>query len=92
MIVIEVAFMAIIGIAIGQIIALGVNYYLSVNGIALSSTFDIGGVAMDTMRSEINLKSIVVPTLLVFFSSLLVSIFPALRAARTDPARTMRFH
>ncbi len=92
MIVIEVAFMAIIGIAIGQIIALGVNFYLSVNGIALSSTFDIGGVAMDTMRSEINLKSIVVPTLLVFFSSLLVSIFPALRAARTDPARTMRFH
>ena len=92
MIMLEVFFMSIIGIAIGETIGIALNYLLSIKGIYVGFSMDIGGIQMDRMFTEVNAKSIVVPSVLVFLSSVLVSFFPALRAARTVPAKTMRFH
>jgi ABC-type lipoprotein release transport system permease subunit len=42
------------------------------------------------MKGEINARSFYLPTLTVIVTSLLVCLPPALRAARTEPAQTMR--
>ena len=92
LIITEVFFMSIIGVSIGQILGLTANYILSIRGIKLNFQIDVAGIPFDTMRGEINLKSILVPTFIVLFSSIIVSFFPAIKAARTVPAKAMRFH
>jgi ABC-type lipoprotein release transport system permease subunit len=42
--------------------------------------------------SEINARSFYIPAITVIISATLVSIFPAVKAARTNPARSMRIH
>ncbi len=87
----EVAVMAIISALIGTIVALICNYYLSVAGINFGE-FTYGGVKFSTMYGEINLRSYIIPAFTVIASAMLVSIFPALRAAHTAPAKAMRMH
>jgi putative ABC transport system permease protein len=87
----EAALMAVISVLIGAVVALGCNYYLAKEGINLGE-FTYGGVKFSTMYGEINLRSYVIPAVTVVMSAILVSIFPALRAARTAPARAMRMH
>lgn len=91
MVLLEVLAMTIISLVIGCMTGLLVNYVFSVFGFKIPPT-EVGGIVMDTMKSEINAPSIYVPTLLVFFSALLVSIFPARMASKIQPARAMRLH
>jgi len=88
----ETFMMCIIGIVIGIVIGTGVNYGMSIHGIKLPEGYDLSGVVMDTMKSEVNAQSIYEPAILVLLTSLIVSIYPALKASRTKPAKTMRFH
>jgi putative ABC transport system permease protein len=88
----EMAILALGSIAVGTVIALAVNYALSIHGIALSDPYTYGGVTFDRFRTEINLRSIMIPALTVFFAAVVVAIFPGMKAARTDPARSMRMH
>ncbi len=44
------------------------------------------------MRSEINLRSFIIPAVTVLACAVLVSLVPAVKASRTEPARTMRMH
>ena len=78
----------IVGAAFGW----AANAYLSRHGIRFSSGLTYGGMVFDTMKSEINLRSFIIPAVTVFICAVLVSLFPALKAARTEPARTMRMH
>lgn len=87
----EVAVMAVLSAIIGTVVALGCNYYLSIEGLNIGE-FSYGGVTFSNLYSEINFHSYWIPGITVFVSALLVSIFPALRAARTAPARAMRIH
>jgi len=91
MVVIEVMAMAAISLVIGSLLGLLVNYIFSIYGFNIPPT-EVGGIVMDTMKSEINAPSIYIPALLVFFSALLVSLFPARMASRIQPARAMRLH
>jgi putative ABC transport system permease protein len=91
MVVAEVTVLALISIAIGTVLGMGCNWLMSLRGIKFPPT-DIGGVIFDTMKGEISAKSIYYPALLVLFSSFLVSVFPARRAARIEPAKAMRMH
>ncbi|MBU1355286.1 MAG: FtsX-like permease family protein [Candidatus Edwardsbacteria bacterium] len=91
MVVIEVMAMAAISLVIGSLLGLLVNYIFSIYGFNIPPT-EVGGIVMDTMKSEINAPSIYIPTLLVFFSALLVCIFPARMASKIQPARAMRLH
>jgi len=88
----EVNILAVICILIGTIVALGVNYWLSKHGIKLPQAFSYGGMKFEVMRSEINLRSFIIPAITVLISASLVSIIPALKAAKTDPAKAMRLH
>lgn len=85
----EVAVMATASIVIGFILSFGVNYWLSVQGISIG-TFSYGGVEFSGMYSEINARSYIIPAITVLVSSVLISLFPAIKAARTVPAKAMR--
>lgn len=92
LVVLEVVILSLIAMLAGAALGLGANLVLSRHGIRFSTGLTYGGMVFDTMKSEINLRSFTIPALTVILSALVVSFFPALKAARTDPARTMRMH
>lgn len=91
MVVIEVMAMTAISLVVGSLLGLLTNYIFSIYGFNIPPT-EVGGIVMDTMRSEINPQSFYTPALLVLFSALLVSLFPARMASKIQPARAMRLH
>ncbi len=88
----ETAVLTLASITAGIIVALAVNYALSIHGIVLSEPYSYGGVTFDRFRTEINLRSYLIPAVTVFVAAVFVAIFPGLKAAQTDPARSMRMH
>jgi ABC-type lipoprotein release transport system permease subunit len=88
----EVNILAIFSIIIGAILGTLFNYLLSFHGITLPQSFTYGGMEFKTMYTEVNARSIYIPLITVLFSAFVVSIFPALKAAKTEPARSMRIH
>lgn len=92
MVLLEVNILAIFCIILGILAGLGINYYTSVEGFTLPEPISYGGMKFQVMKGEVNFRSFFIPTLTVLFAATLVSIFPALKAAHTDPARSMRIH
>jgi putative ABC transport system permease protein len=92
LVLLEVLFLAVLFSAIGAGVGLGVNAYLSHHGIKFGSGLTYGGMVFDTMKSEINVRSFTIPAVTVIVCAVLVSLIPALKASRTEPARTMRLH
>ncbi|UCE25356.1 MAG: ABC transporter permease [Candidatus Zixiibacteriota bacterium] len=88
----EVMLMAVVSLVLGFLVSLPVNYWLSIDGINMGTTFTYGGMEFSTLYTEINTRSFVIPAITVFFSAIMVSFFPAVKAARTAPARAMRTH
>ena len=90
MVVTETALLAAASIVLGSILGFLLNLYFSRHGIALANPIEWGSVQFRYMKGEINARSFYLPTLTVTVTSLLVCLPPALKAARTEPAETMR--
>lgn len=88
----EMGFLSIMSIGTGALLAIGINYWFAVNGIPLNEPMTYGGMEFTHIFGEVKWDSIVIPGLTVIFSTLFVSIFPAIKAAKTEPAVTMRSH
>jgi len=88
----EVVLLAVMCSLIGAGLGFGANTLLSKYGIDIGEGFSYGGMKFHTMRAEINTRSFVIPAVTILFSAALISLFPGLKAARTEPARTMRMH
>ena len=88
----EVNILAFVSIIVGIGLGLLANYHLSHTGITLAEPLSYGGMEFKVMKAEINLRSFVIPALTIFLSATFVGLFPALKAAHTDPARSMRTH
>lgn len=88
----EVVIIAIVSICIGAILGTLINYLLSINGIKLPQEFTYGGMKFGTMYTEVNMRSLIIPAITVMFSAIIVSLFPAIKAARILPAKAMRTH
>ncbi len=86
----EVNTIALASLVIGAILAILANSLLAENGIPLPEAFDYGGMEFKRMYSAVTWDSLYIPALTVLFSALLVSFFPAMRAAQTKPAKAMR--
>ena len=92
MVLMEVNILGIVCIVAGTVVGLLLNYIFSVHGYSLPEPLTYGGMKFQHMLSEINARSFYIPAITVIISATLVSIFPAVKAARTDPARSMRMH
>jgi putative ABC transport system permease protein len=91
LIVLEILILAAVSIVLGFGLSLPVNSYLAHHPVSvLSKPVTFGGMQYKTLTAEISARSCVVPTLTVIVSALLVSLLPAVKAARTDPAKSIR--
>ncbi|MGM0465473.1 MAG: ABC transporter permease [Acidobacteriota bacterium] len=88
----EVNILAFFSVVLGIGAGLVVNMILSQHGISLSQPITWGGMEIQTMKAEINLRSFIIPAITIFLSATLVSFFPAVKAARTEPAEIMRMY
>ncbi len=88
----EVLIIALGSIVVGASLGTAGNYLLSIYGITLPQEFTYGGIKFQTMYAEVNTRSLIIPAITVILSAGIVSIFPALKAARILPARAMRAH
>jgi putative ABC transport system permease protein len=91
-VVLEVTILALICIILGSGLGYGANTLLYKYGIKIGEGFTYGGMKFETMRAEINLRSFLIPAITVILCAALISLLPAIKAARTEPAKTMRFH
>ncbi len=92
LVLVEVFFMAMISVFAAFFVSYALNYLLSFKGVPLPVSIDYGGVTFSNMYTEINTRCFVLPLLSVVSSALLISVFPAVKAARTRPAAAMRSH
>lgn len=85
LIVLESAMLGALGCALGLLLTVPVNGYFVHHGIVLSQGFDMGGMVFDRLLGEFSWITLGIPALVVVSSTLLVSLFPAWRAARIAP-------
>lgn len=88
----ETGALALVCIIVGSGVGALGNYLLSIYGLSLPEPISYGGMEFQQMHAEINFRGFSIPALTVLITALVVSIFPALKAARTEPATTMRMH
>lgn len=86
----ELLVIVLISVALGGVIGLGVNWIISLHGVPIPMEITYGGMAFDRMYAEINARSLYIPAITVIISAILVGVFPALKAAKTEPAKAMR--
>lgn len=85
----EVLLLALLSIAVGTLFSLGLNHYLSINGIAIPNPISYGGVKFSRMLSSVNAASFIRPAITVLLSALVVGVFPAIKAARITPVKAL---
>ncbi|MGE5342388.1 MAG: ABC transporter permease [Candidatus Omnitrophota bacterium] len=92
MVLLEVFILCLFCLAAGSVIALGLNYYVSIHGVKMPEPMSYGGMSFSLMKAEVNARSFYIPAITILISALAVSLFPAFKAAHTDPAKSMRRH
>ena len=90
LIVLETSILAMLSLLPAMLLGTGLNYWLSQAGIMLPEAVEVGGVYFDRMYGEVNARSLWLPAAVVLLTAILVSILPALRAARIVPVEAMR--
>jgi ABC-type lipoprotein release transport system permease subunit len=88
----ETAFLAAFSIIVGAAAAALLNHYFSIHGIRLSQPLQYGGVEWDRMLSIVSFRTFWLPALVTFLAAVVVSVFPALRAAHVTPVKAMRYN
>jgi putative ABC transport system permease protein len=92
LILLEANLLALLALAAGSILALALNGYLAVHGVRYIQDFSFAGMQFSRVYSAINVQVFAVPAATILFFTSLVAFFPALKASRLDPARTMRLY
>lgn len=88
----EVTIIAIGSVCVGAILGTVINYLFSVYGITYPTEITFGGMKIKTLYGAVTTASLIIPAITVTLSAILVSLFPAIKAARIIPARAMRTH
>ncbi len=92
LIICEMNVLALCSIAGGAAMGAITNYLLSITGIPLPHPFSYGGVMFTALHTTVNARTFYIPAIVVIASATLVSVFPALKAVRTEPAVIMHTH
>jgi len=89
-IVLESFLLSIASCLLGLLLSLPIIYWLSVKGIPMPEPIDMGGIEFNTMLGELSTYVIVLPSVVVILSTLLVSLIPAVRAAKISPLKALQ--
>jgi len=90
LIVLETLMLSIMSIIVGIIGGLAANAYFAEYGITYPDPIEWGGMIIEHMKARITPRTIWIPSLVIFFTAFVVSIWPALRAARIVPVKALR--
>ena len=92
LVVCEVVIIALGSICVGALLGILVNYLLSIYGITYPEEITYGGMKLKTLYAVVNVRCLIIPAITVMLSAAIVSLFPAIKAARIMPAKAMRTH
>ena len=92
LVVCEVIIVTIGSICVGVPLGVLANYLLSISGITYPEAITYGGMKFTTLYAEVNVRCLIIPAITVMVSATIVSLFPAIKAARIMPAKAMRTH
>jgi ABC-type lipoprotein release transport system permease subunit len=90
MVVTEAFVMALAGVAAGSILSLPIIGILTRHGIVLDAPVTYGGMAYNRMSAMLTPACLLIPAAAVLLTSVAVSLIPALKASRTEPAKALR--
>ena len=90
LIVLETFMLSVLSTIAGTIGGLAVNAYFAKHGITYPEPIEWGGMVIQHMKARITPRTIWIPSLVIFSTALVVSIWPALRAARIVPVKALR--
>jgi putative ABC transport system permease protein len=90
MIVLEAQMISFFSIGVGSILAFFINSYFSKFGIHFSEPMSYGGMLITGMFAKISPSSFYHPALIVIFTTLIVSFYPAIKSAFISPIDALR--
>ena len=90
LIMLESTFLALASCIVGMLAAMPVVLWLSQVGLTLPEPIDMGGMKFETMLGELNAFSLFTPIFVILISTLLVSLYPAIRAAKISPLQALQ--
>lgn len=85
LIVYETSCLSVAGIVLGGIIAFICNYIIMRHGISLPDPIHFGGLYLDRIIGKVSVGVFLRPTMITFITAILVSLYPAYRAASVPP-------
>lgn len=90
LIVLEMFFLSVVSSGLSVVLGYPVHLWFIKYGIQLPAPVDVGGISFDRITGELSSTTLLVPVAVLILSSVLVSLFPAFRAARLDPVKAIR--
>ncbi len=90
LIIVESFVLALISCLLGLVLSLPVCFWLASSGISMPEPIDMGGIIFDTMLGEVSWFVVVLPSVVVIASTLVVSLIPAIRAAKISPLQALQ--
>lgn len=90
MIVLEACIMGVLSVIAGCVLSTAGLLYLSEHGLVLDQPLDYGGFTFREMLAAISPDCYWIPAVCIMLTASVVSLIPAVKAAHTDPARSLR--
>lgn len=95
LILLETTLMTFVSMIVGGFLGLGITYWLMVRGLDFTSImpdgFSYQGIVIDPVwRAVVTPRTVAVPLILMTVVSLIVAVWPAVRAARIKPVEALR--
>ncbi len=90
LIVLETLYIGVASIVGGTVVGVVANWYLSLNGIPLPTAVEFGGMKFEKVLGAVTWQTLWAPAVVTLITAAIVSVAPALRAMRVQPATGMR--
>ncbi len=85
MIILESLIISILSVIISSIIFGLLNIYLVNVGILMPEPVSVGGMMMSSLKGVYSFRTFITPTMIIIFSALIVSLYPAYKASKIKP-------